>query len=209
MLPATAGSGMGSGSGGSSGSAGDAGSGGSSAGQAGGTSDDGGTGGAAAGAGGSSDANGGSTGGVDEPPTMGAHCTPGTAYEAFRAYTQAGGPISNCSQYDPAQLGLSAEADISVRSIALSAPLTAEQAMAFSIEWVAGGATIEFWGSSSACGAGVERLTSSESLAPNITCATWSTSAEFEHVLMVYTAGGGNHGDVTLCPSGSCAPAER
>jgi hypothetical protein len=76
--------------------------------------------------------------------------------------------------------------------------------MAFSIDWVAGGASIEFWGAHEQCGAGAERLASATSLAPNIVCSTWQGSAEYSHVLMVWTEGGGQHGDVTVCEAGAC-----
>jgi hypothetical protein len=134
------------------------------------------------------------------------HCSPGKTYENFRAYEDAGGPISNCYGYDPTGVGQPADAEISVRSIALADPLAAGSEMAFSIEWIAGGASIEYWGTNESCGAGVERLSSATSLAPNITCSTWEGTAEFNHVLMVWVQGGGQHGDVTLCAAGSCSP---
>jgi hypothetical protein len=43
------------------------------------------------------------------------HCSPGKTYENFRAYEDAGGPISNCYGYDPTDVGQPADAEISVR----------------------------------------------------------------------------------------------
>lgn len=145
------------------------------------------------------------TGGGSGAPSSAQHCSPGKTYENFRAYEDAGGPISNCYGYDPTDVRQPADAEISVRSIALADPLAAGSEMAFSIEWIAGGASIEYWGTNEQCGAGAERLSSATSLAPNITCSTWEGTAEFSHVLMVWVQGGGQHGDVTLCQAGSCS----
>jgi hypothetical protein len=191
-LAATGGAGGASAGSGGGGTGGAGGTNGSSGGTAG-----GGTGGA--GTGGSTGGTAGSGGGTQ----TNAHCEPGTHYENFRAYTNAGGPISNCLGYDPTQLGLDASESISVRSIALAAPANM---MAFSIAWDAGGAQIEFWGANEECGAGAERLTTGSSQAPNISCFEWQSSTSYPHILMVYRSGGGQHGEVVICPTGSCPP---
>ena len=155
--------------------------------------------------GGSSGAGGNTGGSAGSTPGM--HCAPGTTYENFRAYVEAGGPISNCQGYDPTLIGIPASEQIYVRSIALASPLPAGGTMAISIDWIAGGASLEFWGASEICGDGSERLGTGQSLAPNITCVTLSGGTmSHSHVLMVWRNGGGQHGDVTICPTGTCSP---
>jgi hypothetical protein len=128
-------------------------------------------------------------------------------YENFRAYVEAGGPISNCQGYDPTLIDIPASEQIYVRSIALDPPLPAGGTMAFSIEWLAGSASLEFWGVSDVCGDGSERLGTGQSQAPNITCVTLSGGTmSHSNVLMVWRNGGGQHGDVTICPTGACSP---
>ena len=95
-------------------------------------------------------------------------------------------------------------ARISVRNIALQAPLAANQSMAYSIAWNAGNADLEFWGTNQACGAGAERLGTGQSRAPNISCITLRGTSAYSHILMVWRNGGGQHGNVTICPMGSC-----
>ncbi len=104
------------------------------------------------------------TGGGSGAPSSAQHCSPGQTYENFRAFADAGGPISNCYGYDPTDVGQPADAEISVRSIALADPLAAGSEMAFSIEWIAGGASIEYWGTNDHCGAGAERLSPATSM---------------------------------------------
>ena len=117
---------------------------------------------------------------------------------------EAGGPMSNCYGYDVTALGLSSDEQVFIRNIALEAPLTAGQTMAFSIEHIAGNATTEFWGTSEECGVAAERLATAEAMAPNILCVELSGSADHSHLLMVWREGGGRHGYVTVCPAGSC-----
>jgi hypothetical protein len=135
----------------------------------------------------------------------GRHCSPGTTYEGFRAYTEAGGPMSNCNGYDPTMVGGTATERIFVRNIALTSPLAANQSMAVSIEFIAGDATVEFWGTNAECGGGAELLGSAEAAAPNITCVDLSGTANYSHLIMVWRQGGGQHGDVTICATGSCS----
>ena len=150
--------------------------------------------------------SGGTSGGAAGSGT-GTHCAPGTTYENFRAYTEGGGPISNCQGYDPTLIGVPADEQIYVRSIALASSLGAGEAMAFSIGWIAGSASLEFWGTSDVCGDGAELLGTGQSQAPNITCVTLSGgSMSHAHVLMVWRNGGGQHGDVTICQAGTCLP---
>ena len=171
---------------------------GGSGGNTGGTNPTGGTGGTnpTGGSSGAAGSTGGSAGSIS-----GMHCAPGTTYENFRAYVDGGGPISNCQGYDPMLIGIPASEQISVRSIALASPLVAGGTMAFSIEWLAGGASLEFWGASEVCGDGLERLGTGHSQAPNITCVPLSGGTNsHSHVLMVWRNGGGQHGDVHNLP---------
>ena len=140
---------------------------------------------------------------TDGSTTSNAHCSPGSHYDAFAAYSN--GPLANCNGYDPAGGGIDVKGLPFVRDIALDPALAAgaDLAISIAITSLSAESTMEFWGSNARCGPGLEPLGTAP-MTLGIVCAQLTPpSTTYSHILMVWRSEG-EHGDLTLCPTGHC-----
>jgi hypothetical protein len=130
----------------------------------------------------------------------------GDGFCRCRGYAPDGGSLV----YD-----FSRNANMGITSLLLPEPMKAGQPYSLSAAVSNSGytGTIEFWGATSECGAGLEQLFS-EPVASKIYCADVVPSQDYRYVLYVehYLWDGGapagaHTGDILACPSGRCPPA--
>jgi len=134
------------------------------------------------------------SGGAGTGETM---CSPGTTIEGIYAYPE---PINNCGFTGK---GLLAGVSAYYRSIKLDAPLAPGETYAFSVDMKTGSGKMELWGGSAECGDALELLATHDA-GTGIRCMTASPKTGTYNYLIWVWYTGGTHGDVTLCPNGSC-----
>jgi hypothetical protein len=135
--------------------------------------------------------------------SSGGKCSPGETIPSPLAYPD---PLQNCGQEGKGEL---AGVEGFYRSIKLPKPLAPGDQFSFSVDVskVSGG-TMELWGGDGECGEAHEKLatvTFPLSGGPNpVQCMTAAPkTATFPYLIWVLH-GGGNFGDVTLCPDVAC-----
>ncbi len=139
--------------------------------------------------------------GVDAP-VSGAHCTPGTVYTV-----RGDGPsiIAVETLCDSRDIDGDSEED-HIEGIALQEPMRAGESDAFSATFETGWIDAELWGTDSSCGEPLELLASGRVEADAITCFTMNPTMAHEHLLWVWTFGGGSVREFAICPTGTCEP---
>lgn len=156
------------------------------------------SGGSESGAGGNAGAPGdGGQAGTGGTTPAGAHCAPGETQDIY-AYL---GTLSNCRRV----IGGVGDDYDSARGITLEAPIGPGDVHAFSADMgpLIGTRTMEFWGASEDCGDGLELLATAV-MSGGIRCVEFAPqNGTYSHVTWLWN-GNGSHGDVTLCPEGSC-----
>lgn len=149
--------------------------------------------------GGTSSTGGGASGGANGSGggTSGAHCTPGEKRNALFLYPD---PIQNCGFTGSGELE---GVDAYFRTIKLEAPIGPGDTFAFSVEDESAEGTMELWGTNEECGPAQEKLATSAMGTGTFCMEASPENGTYTYLVWVRYAGG-EHGDVTFCPSGSC-----
>jgi hypothetical protein len=131
----------------------------------------------------------------------GQHCSPGTLL-LDPGDTYGIGYMRNCYDY-ALDAGIDIASDPSIRNIKLMTPMTPGSPYAISIEIIDGPIETEFYGSNEECGAAQELLWTG-TMPEGIFCIEFDPTLANNDVLMVWRTTVAVHGDVTLCPTGTC-----
>jgi hypothetical protein len=149
-------------------------------------------------------AGGAGSGGMAAPDAgvAGDHCSPGTVYRV-----RGGGPsvtavASRCESRDVDGDGEEDHID----NLALEQPLQPGGSAAFSASFETGWIEAELWGTDQPCGEPLELLASGRIESDAIACLPLTATMAHEHLLWVWTFGGGSASELALCETGSCQP---
>lgn len=146
-------------------------------------------------------------------------CSPSTLLDPRPWETCPGDGYCECYGYAPDGGGLafdSAVTIMNITSMALPAPMTANQPYSLSVSVSNSGfyGDIEFWGAMSECGAGLQKLYSAP-VESKVYCADVLPTQSYTYILYVQRlstdsgAPAGEHADTILaCPTGRCPPGK-
>ncbi|MET0794652.1 MAG: hypothetical protein ABW061_24235 [Polyangiaceae bacterium] len=157
-----------------------------------------------AGAGGKAGSAAGGAGGTGNAGTAGQTGTAGDGPSCMPKDTGAtSGPV--CQDYSDASIP--PDSNLGVFSYGLTQHLVPGVPYAVSLKVVGNSPMIEFWGSNSHCGPGLQKLAEQQTVVDHSYCFSLQPTSEYSEIMLVFRgpqASGSFFTDLTFCGSGSC-----